>query len=76
MYLNTPPDVIDQMTNQPYQMFLVYEPEQLQVQEKFSFKVLPKIYKQNIEEIIGGSRWGGVGVYHSTKLLAMLTQGG
>ena len=30
---DTPPDVIDQMINQPYQMFLVCAPKQLEVQE-------------------------------------------
>ena len=30
---DTPPDVIDQMINQPYEMFLVYAAEQLEVQE-------------------------------------------
>ena len=30
---DTPPDVIDKMMSQPYEMFFVYAPEQLEVQE-------------------------------------------
>ena len=38
---DTPPDFIDQMINQPYQMFLVCAPEQLGVQENSRSRCYP-----------------------------------